>query len=178
MPIPVPGPGKYVICGGNKPNYGGNDCWISGIAFSSNPWAHAMNSAVAYHWIVNGGTPNPTWVNHNANGDHQSRLDRGKNYVLNVPVVKSNTDKLLYFVLLDEQMDCKITVNDKPVDKLAKVDNNPFAKFFNSRAYNKFVGTKVPNDSIPASGFIKVTVDLTGLNTDINFREIGTIDIA
>ncbi len=183
MPIPVPGPGKYVICGGNKKNDAGNDCWISGIAFSSNPWAHAMNSAVAYHWLVNDGSPNPTWVNSNERGDHQARLDRGKTYVLNVPVVKSSKDKLLYFVLNDSQTDCKITVNDKPVGKLSRVDNNPFARFFNnvilSNQYiNRFVATKVPNDFIPSSGFLKVVVDLTGLNTDINFREIGTIDMA
>ncbi len=183
MPIPVPGPGKYVICGGNKKNDGGNDCWISGIAFSSNPWAHAMNSAVAYHWLVNDGSPNPTWVNHNERGDHHTRLDRGKTYVLNVPVVKSSKDKLLYFVLNDSFTDCKIAVNDKPVDKLVRTNNNPFAKFFNNATFdgqyfNNFVATKVPNDYIQASGFLKVTVDLTGLSNDINFREIGTIDIA
>jgi len=182
MPIPVPGPGKYVICGGNKPNYGGNDCWISGIAFSSNPWAHAMNSAVAYHWLVNGGTPHPSWHG-NPNGDQLSRLDRGKVYNLMVPVVKSNKDKLLYFVLSDSVYNCKISINDKPVNGLVTNNNNPFAKFFNNVIYNNqyinnFVATRVPNDFIPASGFLKVTVDLTGLNTDINFREIGTIDIA
>lgn len=177
MPIPVPAPGTYVICGGNKKNDAANDCWISGIAFTSNPWNHAMNSAVAYHWLVNEGTPNPTWVNQNVNGDQQARLDRGKTYTLMVPVVKSNVDKLLYFVLTEQAMDCVITVNDKPVEKLAKVNNSqPFANYFNSRNFNNFVGTRITNDIIPASGFLKVVVDLTGINNDINFREIGTMD--
>ena len=176
MPIPVPGPGQYVICGGNKKNDAGNDCWISGIAFSSNPWAHAMNSAVAYHWLVNDGTPNPTWVNHNVYGDQQARLDMGKVYTLNVPVVKSGKDKLLYFVLLDNNMNSKITVNDKPIDRLAYSNDTPFAKFFNSRT-NNFVSAKIPADVVTTSGFLKVVVDLTGINTDINFREIGTIDM-
>ncbi len=178
MPIPVPGPGQYVICGGNKKNDGGNDCWISGFALSSNPWAHAMNSAVAYHWLVNEGTPNPTWVNQNDRGDNQARLDKGKTYTLMVPVVKSDKDKLLYWVLNDSNADGKISVNDKPVDKLSTTNNNnPFAKFFNAQPINTFVSTKVPADLVPASGFLKVTVDLTGINTDINFREIGTIDM-
>ncbi len=183
MPIPVPGPGKYVICGGNKKNDGGNDCWISGIAFSTNPWAHAMNSAVAYHWLVNEGTPNPTLVSQNDRGDNNVRLDKGKAYTLMVPVVKSGKDKMLYFVLNTLITNAKISVNDKPVDNLQRTNNNPFAKFFNSVIYNNqpfnyFVSTKVPADLVQASGFLKVTVDLTGLNNDINFREIGTIDMA
>ena len=183
MPIRVPGPGEYIICGGNKKNDGGNDCWISGVAFSTNPWSHAMNSAVAYHWLVNepaDGRKNPTWNTQDWNNDQLVQLDQNNVYVLNVPVVKSGKDKLLYIIEHNNQWDgashASVSVNGKPVERLRATYDNPFARHFNSKIYNRFIAAKVPNDLVTDSPFIEVTIDMRGMSQNIYFREIGTID--
>ena len=60
--MPLRKSGKYMLyCGGD-------DCWISGIAFTSNLWNHAKNSAYAYYLALNGGTK-ITWNTHDWNRD-------------------------------------------------------------------------------------------------------------
>ena len=185
MPIPVPGPGSYVICGGNNANNKGTDCWISGLAFSSNPWNHAMNSAVAYHWAVNGGTPTSLIPDSDPiveNRDQLSTLAVGKVYTLVVPIIKSGKNKLLYFVLNgpNSGKDCKITVNDQPIKfNLSDATNAPyFAKYYESQPFNSYVATVISDSIIQTDArFLKVVVDLTGMSANINFREIGTIDV-
>jgi hypothetical protein len=63
MPVPLRKSGKYVV-------YPASDieAWISGIGFSKNLWNHAKNSAVAYHWVLNGGTA-ASWATHDWNRD-------------------------------------------------------------------------------------------------------------
>ncbi len=48
--MPLRKSGNYII-------YPGIESWISGIAFGKNLWGHAKNSAYAFIWAVNGGTP-------------------------------------------------------------------------------------------------------------------------
>jgi len=45
-----------------------SDCWISGLALGMNLWNHARNSAIAYHWKLNGGTDG--WDRENWNNDN------------------------------------------------------------------------------------------------------------
>jgi hypothetical protein len=49
--MPLRKSGGYIV---HSDKY--SDDWISGIAFSKNIWNHAKNSAVAYHWAINGGS--------------------------------------------------------------------------------------------------------------------------
>ena len=177
IPIPIPKSGTYIICTGNKKNSEGSDCWIAGIAFSTNPWAHAMNSALAYHLLANEGSQQPALISKNFNNDQQAQLTRNIVYTLMVPVIKTGIDKLLYFVLTNDNVPAKITVNDKSLDKLVKNNDNPFGKYFSTLPTSNFVTTKIPDTSITSSGFVKVVVDLTDSTaTNILFREIGTID--
>ena len=180
MPVPVPGPGEYIVCGGNRKNDAGNDCWISGIAFSTNPWNHAMNSAVAYHWLVNEGSPSPTWNSQNWNNDQLAQLDQNQVYTLMVPVINSGKDKLLYIIEHNNNWDgashTSVTVNDKPVERLRSTYSNPFARHYNSKIYNRFLALRIPKDIVGNNRFMKVVIDMRNLSQNIFFREIGTVD--
>ena len=74
-----------------------SDSWLSGIAFSKNLWGHAVNSAVAYHWAINGGN-GLAWNSHDWNSDILAYFPAGSNHVVMVPVVANGKDKLLYMV--------------------------------------------------------------------------------
>ena len=185
FPINVPGPGNYTICAGNKSNGAGDDGWISGVAYTTNPWNHAMNSAVAYHWAINGGISNP-WITENFNSDQLAKLDENQEYTLMVPVVTSGKDKLLYIVeiadlnAIEKRNDyaatrVSITVNDKPIEKFVDTyKNNPFATHHNKN--NKFFAAKIPNSVVGNSRFLTVKINTKSQSGRIYFREIGTID--
>jgi hypothetical protein len=64
MPMPLRKPGKYMLYS----SFSESDDWISGIAFSKNLWNHATNSAVAYHWALNGGK-SVDWATNDWNRD-------------------------------------------------------------------------------------------------------------
>src|SRR6202030_717956 len=80
----------------SKPNTD-KEFWISGLAFSKNPWGHAAQSAVGYYWAVNGGGATG-WASDNWNGDTLAKIDAKTKLVLKVPVVPSGRDKLLYLI--------------------------------------------------------------------------------
>ncbi len=92
LPIPVKKSGEHIIINGQHSNG-----WIGGIAFSKNPWGHARNSAVAYHWRVNGGS-GCHWNTHSWNSDNLCQLNNRQRWELIVPVVENGKDKLLYIV--------------------------------------------------------------------------------
>lgn len=157
-----------------------SDTWISGIAFSKNPWNHATNGALAYHWAVNGGTAT-TWNNDNWNNDVLSTLDANKVYTLNVPIVWSPYDKIVYFVEHNNNWNGgshkKVTVNGVQVDNFSSSYMNPFATHFNSKIYNRYFATKIPNNLIKQGDkTISLVIDMTGCVDAIFFREIGTHD--
>ena len=179
MAIPVPKEGKYILVPGNKKNDGGSDTWISGIAFSTNPWNHAYNSAVAYHWAVNEGTQ-LTWNNQNWNSGQLAQLDHPKKNILYIPVVPSGKDKLLYLVEHNNNWDGimhqGITVDGVPIERFRTTWDNPFARHHNSKIYSRFVATRVPAKLTIGKRFLKVEVDSSLSNHNIYIREAGTID--
>ncbi len=87
MPIPIKKAGKHIIHTGHH-----CDGWISGITWSKNLWNHARNSAVGYHWRLNGGSA----VHYHApwNNDVLCMVPHGDIWELVVPVVPSGKDKL------------------------------------------------------------------------------------
>ena len=179
MAIPVPKAGKYILVPGNKKNDGGSDTWISGIAFSTNPWNHAYNSAVAYHWAVNEGTQ-LTWNNQNWNNGQLAQLDHPKKNILYIPVVPSGKDKLLYLVEHNNNWDGimhqGIKVEDVPIERFRTTWDNPFARHHNSKIYSRFVATRVPEKLTIGKRFLKVEIDSSLSNNNIFIREAGTID--
>ena len=181
MAMPVPGPGDYVLVAGNKANDGGGDLWLSGIAFSTNPLNHAYNSIIAYHWLINGGSPALTWNSENWNNDQLAQLDHPKVYTLIVPIVPSGKDKLLYIIEHNNQwngiMHKSVTVEGQPVERFRSTVSHPLATHHNSKIYERFISTRIPEALTRGKTFITVVIDMTLQNHNIYCREIGTIDI-
>ena len=178
--MPVPGPGNYIICCGGTANPGaGPDGWISGIGFSSNPWNHAYNSALAYHWIMNGGT-SITWNNDNWNGDVLAHMSPGV-HTLVVPVVPSGVDKLFYIIEHNNSWNGiahnSITVNGTPIERFRTTWDHPLARHYNSKLYNRFIAARIPAGLTTGKNFLNIVVDNTGSSSSIHIREAGTIDM-
>jgi len=175
MPIPVPGSGNYVLCGTNADS----DCWISGIAFSTNPWNHATNSGIAYVRATWGGSPvswNSIW-----NSDQLAMIPSGSISTLYVPVVPSDNDKLLYIVEHNSNwtgtQHTSVSANGISIERFKTTYMNPFATHHNSKQYSRYIAAKIPKSLInPTDRFVKISIDMTQQNNSINFREIGTHD--
>jgi hypothetical protein len=181
LPIPTRGAGRLALI--SKPNTD-QDFWISGLAFSKNPWGHAAQSGLGYHWAVNGGDATG-WDKDGANwnSDVLAKINPKTKAVLKVPVVPSGRDKLLYLIEHNSNwngaMHTAVTVAGKPVERFMATYDNPFSRHWNSKSYERYIATRIPNQYIPSNArFLDVIIDMTKQNTDINFREIGTHDLA
>lgn len=156
------------------------DCFISGIAFSTNPWSHTRNSAVAYHWAVNGGD-GCNWSTENWNSDNLARFDQGRIWIFRVPVISNNRDKLLYIVEHNNNwvgtMHTGVWVNGEKVERFRTTYQNPFATHFNSKLFDRYIAVKVPARLLKQGDkFLEVKIDMTNQDHHIHFREIGTHD--
>ena len=179
IPIPIPTVGTYVLVGVNI-NGNQGDNWISGIAFSTNPWNHAMNSAVAYHWGLNGGSSN-FWNNQNWNNDQLAQINTGVTTTFYVPVVPSGNDKLVYIVEYNDNwvgtQHTSVTANGTAIERLKTTYMNPFATHHNSKAYMKYIAARIPSSLIkPTDTFVVIAVSMANNDNIIYFREIGTHD--
>jgi len=173
-PMRVTRPGALIIYSDIS-----SDDWISGIAFGKNLWNHARNSAIAYHWKLNGGTDgwNDNWNNDNLGLVVNRRLNE-----FFVPVVPSLKDKLLYIIEHNNNwlgtMHTDIKVNGTPIERFRTTYNNPFAVHFNSKFYTRYLAALIPNSLIPKEAtFIKVEIDMRQQDANINYREMGTHDL-
>ena len=185
IPISLPISSSFVLVAGVNTGDNGSNCYISGIAFSKNPWNHAMNSALSYTWATNGGDTT-LWNSNNWNNDILSQLDptsaSNKTYNLKVPVLFSPYDKLVYIVEHNNNwvgtMHKKVTVNGTQIENFRTTYTNPFATHFNSKLYNRYLAARIPNSLIKSGDrFVTVSIDMTGANNGgIYFREIGTHD--
>jgi len=181
LPLPARGAGRLALI--SKPNTD-KEFWISGLAFSKNPWAHAVQSAVGYHWAVNGGNATG-WEKdgHNWNSDLLAKIDPRTKWVLRVPVAPSGRDKLLYLIEHNSNwngtMHTAITVEGQPVERFMATYDNPFSRHWNSKLYERYIAARIPNQVIPANArYLNVVIDMTKQDSQINFREIGTHDLA
>ena len=180
MPIPAGRAGKLALV--VKPNTN-NHFWLSGLAFSKNPWAHAVQSAVGYHWAVNGGDKT-VWSGgwESWNSDSLTKINPKTKWTLKVPVVPSGRDKLLYIVEHNNNwngcMHNGISVNDKKIERFLATYDNPFARHWNSKCYNRYIAAHIPARLIPANArFLYVKIDMSKQNHGIHFREAGTHDL-
>lgn len=182
LPIPVGRSGKVTLISKQ-----GGELWLSGLGFSKNPWAHATQSALGYHWKVNGGEEtiwnkdSDSW-----NGDTLTRIPEKTNLELMVPVVWSGRDKLLYIVEHGSDwngcMHNGITVNGQPIERLLATYDNPFARHWNSKSFNRYIAACIPAELIPKprpdiTPHLKVKIDMSKQNGSIHFREMGTHDL-
>lgn len=178
LPIPTGRAGRLALIA--KPNTN-SDFWLSGVAFSKNPWAHAAQSAVAYHWKLNGGT-DVKWNTHYWHSDVLAEIVAKNNYELMVPVVPSGRDKLLYLIEHNSDwngcMHTGITVNGHPIERFMATYDNPFARHWNSKFYERYIAARIPADLIPTDArWLSVRIDMSKQDNSIHFREIGTHDL-
>jgi hypothetical protein len=176
LPIYVGFSGRIVLV--SKPNTD-KEFWLSGLAFTANPWAHAAQSGVAFVWGLNGGDTinwEGVWgsdVDCSVSPQTRSRLM--------VPFVNSGRDKLLY--VIGENNDPNrlahdgVLVNGTNVGRLRASFDNPFARHWNSKMYERYAAVIVPASLITKSGFATVQIDLGHQSENFKFREIGTHDL-
>ncbi|MDB9315298.1 hypothetical protein PN462_19440 [Spirulina sp. CS-785/01] len=192
IPIPVGRPGRVLLVEdlGSRSDGG---LWFTGLGFSKNPWAHATQSALGYHWTVNGGDAT-NWQGGNSkegnsddwHGDIYTIIPRDTTLKLKVPYVWSGRDKLLYMVEHNNDwngcMHNGITVNGQPVERFLASYDSPFARHWNSKSYNRYIAARIPAELIPRPQadqvpLLEVTIDMTKQNGDLHFREMGTHDL-
>ena len=178
VPIPTRRAGQLALI--SRPNTD-KDFWISGLAFSKNPWGHAAQSALGYHWKVNGGDATG-WGDDDWNGDTRATIGAKTKLVLKVPVVPSGRDKLLYLIEHNSNWNgtihTAITVGGKPIERFMATYDNPFSRHWNSKSYERYIATRIPKDYIPnGARYLDVIIDMSKQDNVINFREIGTHDL-
>lgn len=150
-PIPLYNDGDHMIYGDASSHN-----WIAGIAFSRNLWNHASIS----HEIT-------------------ILYKNSKRIELKIPVVPSDEDKILYFILpqlfsYDYLFD--IYVNDIILARPKFSFSNPFATHYINSNF-KFMATIIPKKIINSKDkFVKVELDIVGKSSYVEFKEIGTFD--
>ncbi len=181
LPIPAGRSGELALI--SKKHTNNSSFWISGLAFSRNPWAHAAQSAVGYYWAVNGGDKT-TWAGgwEKWKGDVLSGITHGTKLELKVPVVHSGRDKLLYIIEHDNNwngcMHTGVTVENIEIERFISTYDNPFARHWNSKRYARYIAARIPSRLMqPDARHLSVHIDMTKQNLHIHFREIGTHDL-
>jgi hypothetical protein len=185
IPIPVGRPGRVLLVE-ELGNPGNGGLWFTGLGFSKNPWAHATQSTLGYHWTVNGGDAT-TWEKDSDNwhNDVFSRILDGTTLKLMVPYLWSGCDKLLYLIEHNNDwngcMHNGITVNGQPIERFIASYDNPFARHWNSKWYNRYIAARIPADLIPLPQadkvpVLEVVIDMTKQDGSLCFREMGTHD--
>jgi hypothetical protein len=152
---------KFVLVNGR----GDTDGWISGIAFSTNPWNHASTGCLTHWWRLNGDSALAGW-NDNWNNDPFVSIQAGAVSTILVPVVPSGKDKIIYLIDHNNNWQTsahtKIMVNGQPVERLKTTYSNPISHHFNSKPWSRYIGARVPASLIPSnSSLVTLTIDLT-----------------
>lgn len=181
MPMAIPNGGTTYVLSGMGGTYG-NDCFISGIAFSTNPWNHVVTSAVTYFWALNGGKP-IDWYGENWQNDQLGQLTSGKTVTMAVPVITNGNDKLFYIVEHNDAwgsgLHYSVTANGIVIERLRTTYINPFATHHNSKPYSRYLAAKIPSKVISAGvtpNIVNIQIDMTHANDNIYIREAGTHD--
>lgn len=204
LPIPAGRSGKLALISKSGTN---NDFWLSGLAFSKNPWSHATQSAVGYHWNVNGGEGNGIQWADKGNGDSWyydllGFINPKTNLDLRVPIVSSGQDKLLYVVVPNTSefanggthtgiQIAKIGDKGQPIEEYVAVERflasyeNPFARHWNSRVTQRYIAARIPAELVPKPKsdsnypvtYLSVRIDLSKQNEPLRLREMGTHDL-
>lgn len=176
LPIPVGRAGQVALI--PKANTSA-EFWVSGVAFSKNPWNHASMSAAGFYWTVNGGTATGD-LQSNWNRDILSRINSGSNIELRVPVIGNGKDKLLYLVEHNNNWagtpHSAVTINNINIERFCTGYDNPFSRHWNGKMYCRYIAARIPGSLVPAgTRWISVRIDRTKQNGDnLYFREIGT----
>lgn len=200
LPIPVGKAGLVTLVHKRSGHF-----WISGVGFSKNPWGHAPVSGGAFFMEDTGyivSEQKATWSSDNWNGDVYIFFDNLHTYDIQVPVVPSGRDKLLYLIEHNNNWngcshtELSIKVGNKfvPIERFLSTYDNPFARHWNSKLYQRYIAARIPANlvadalPVPQAGdrttqLLTVRIDLTkqsegnGWEDRLYFREIGTHDL-
>ena len=182
LPIAVPRSGRLALI--SKPNTN-KSFWVSGLAFSKNPWSHTHRPAVTFRWASNGGDA-VNWTGRFDN-DQLAQVPANTKMLLKIPVVENGKDKLLYFVCRKRTHAMvtyeTIRINGTALtERLTFTHDNPFSRHWRMTSGHGYVAVKVPANLIPSgSTYLDVEVDTGDGGTKFNiaffFYEAGTHDV-
>jgi hypothetical protein len=181
VPIPVPRSGKLALVSKPGTNWA---FWLSGLAFSRNPWKHATQHAVVYHWKLNG-SAQMRWAGYDWNQDVIAEFTGGTDWEVVVPVVPSKRDKLLFLVEHNNTWNgaahAGITVWGHAIERFLSTYDNPFARHWNGKPYQRYLAARIPAGLVGDNRYLRVRIDMRNRNTahgtGLHFREIGTHDL-
>ncbi|MDH6065585.1 hypothetical protein NWP23_17890, partial [Chrysosporum ovalisporum FSS-62] len=137
-------------------------------------------------WKVNGGDTTGWGKDDNFNSDTVTHIPEKTNLELMVPYVWSGNDKLLYMVEHNSNWNgcshSRITVNGHAMERFLATYDNPFARHWNSKSFNRYIAARIPAHLIPKPTperppLLKVKIDMSKQNSSIYFREMGTHDL-
>jgi hypothetical protein len=182
------------------------DGWISGIAFSTNPWNHYKCSIVEIFWEIHN-TPDyenlgtkfrdsPTMQWNIANEWHRWNNQQLSAFYANtissikIPFINNGKDKIFYIVehnndwgASNVNLRIKKFVNNTWTEinlgNLYTTFNNPFATHFNSKMYQKYYGVRIPKEHLPqkdSMGNDYLDLLITPSEQGLYVREVGTHD--
>lgn len=180
LPIPVPKGGNVILTSVSPTN---NNFWLSGFAFSTNPYSHATATSLSYSYALNGGSK-IQWIDRNNYNMGVGVIPSGqKDITLMVPFVNSGNDKLLYFVLCDstdgnsDPCSCtSVSINGTPIERFKSTYMNSFS-LHHKRRYTRYYAAFIPKELVVSTTkFLKVSIDMSQQNYGINISEMGTHD--
>jgi hypothetical protein len=187
IPIKLNKERKVIV---NSP-YNEGSLWFCGFAFSTNPWNHCKVSASTLYLNLNRDETNTTWGRDQIiqgwyddwNRHEMGRFTAGNKTTFKIPFVNSGRNKIFYVVEHNETWApsiISVSVNNTIIGNLYTSFDNPFARHFNSKQYQRYYGAVIPVELIPSGEkYLTITIDTTlpyqnhwGLQT----REVGTHD--
>ena len=137
-------------------------------------------------WWPYSTTPNNPGTN-DWYGSNIIKVTETKSANIRIPIIKSGKNKLLYFVTLNygshmESLQVSIVDSNSNLVKLPNLRttySNPFARHFNSKIYNIYRATIIPDSLIIPDSFGRnfITINLFAPSgTEFWFKELGTHD--
>ncbi len=165
--------------------------WYSGFAFSTNPWNHCRVSARTIYCNLNKEgndlittlTSYPTqttivWGG-SWNNDTYCQITTGSEGAFRIPFVNSGREKIFYLIEHNDNWSTSsknVKVNGIEIGNLYTSFDNPFARHFNSKIWQRYLGVIIPKDIINSinSNFMTITITTPFY---INIREVGTHDV-
>jgi hypothetical protein len=158
-----------------------NDGWLSGIAFSTNPWNHALLLAVSLFYKFNKGDTLIGWQL--LRNDHIIGIPAGKISSISVPIINTGKDKLVYIVEYEHNGDWNVLshsglkVGENPIERFKITYDNPFNRHYSGKTYHRYAAALIPASFVPANAsFITLYIDMTKQTLPIYITEIGTHD--
>jgi hypothetical protein len=157
------------------------DNWISGIAFSKNPFKHTSISARGIYWAINNSEHSIGWNSDNWNSDNLAYFVGSTASNFRIPVIdylNETEDRLIYIIGHKDNWQngshTSLKCNGQPIERLRTTYINPFAKHYNSQRYSNYMAARLPASLIANSnGFLTFTIDRTTDDEPFYFREIG-----